>query len=268
MALADEIEGLKMSFRSVNILIRADQVMAFYSQVCLSNAFKINLTEINQPVDLINLSWVLAICSLNLLDFKNLALIALEKTIYNKLMGMLDEANYELKKKLKHKYVDEVDPLNISVTKRHTYILPPDVVTFLLLKESNFSKLCVHSGNKNDDKRLCDSLNQNDEQLRKNKHQIESPNYRPSTKSISKCEFIVKELEEIAMSFNEAINREILWNQLKHKCNDGNSRFKLGGGRSKQIIEIATGNSWDRERLNYHLDNVIKWHKENDPQFY
>lgn len=69
------------------------------------------------------------------------------------------------------------------------------------------------------------------------------------------------------MSFTIAINREILWSQLKQKCN-GNSRFKLSGKRSTCIIEIATNNQWDRAGLNHHMDHVIEWHRQHNQQLY
>lgn len=272
---SDQIEGVSMypHIRDLNILIRADQVMAVYSQVCLDNPFKINLMKINEPIDLINLAWVLAICSLNTLNFKDLALIALEKSMYNKLMTMVNNCEYEVKNKLKHKYVDEVDPLNITVTKRHSYVLPSEVVIFLLSTDPSFIKLCTDTQANN----ACEKLNSVkeeasdnvvfDEQESKSKSKTDYDEDRPSDKTIAKCEFIVKELEEIAVSIGMAINREILWQQLRQKCKD-NVRFKLVGKYGTSIIEIATENQWNREGLKHHMDHVIEWHKHHYSQLY
>lgn len=229
--------------------------------------------EINEPIDLINLAWILAICSLSTLNFKDLALIALEKSMYKKLMSMVDNCDYEVKKRLKHKYVDEVDPLNITVTKRHSYVLPSDVVVFLLSKDPHVTKLCTDAKINS----VCEELNSvkeeepdnmvSDEQESKNKFQTDCSIDKPSDKTIAKCEFIVKELEEIATSFKTlAINREILWKQLKKKC-EGNPRFKLAGKSGTSIIEIATENQWNREGLIHHMDHVIEWHKHHYRNF-
>ena len=107
-----------------------------------------------------------------------------------------------------------------------------------------------------------------DEQEPKTELQMDCYEDKPSDKTIPKCEFIVKEFEEIAISFTTlAINREILWQQMRKRC-EGNLRFKLAGKRDTSIIEIATGNQWDREGLKHHMDNVIKWHKHHNPQLY
>ncbi|CZG11028.1 hypothetical protein SDB69_03455 [Legionella pneumophila serogroup 1] len=256
--IARRIKALETDIKKRVISERFKQVMAFYNQVCIGNPYQINLIKITMPAELIDLAWVLAICSLSNLNFKSTALIALKINIHKKLMDMINKISLE--NKLKQTCVKEIELHNISSYHEiHSYILPPDVIILLLSGEPDFMSLCINSEMKNIDKKLK-------EQKEKN-FNLTVSNNRPSAKTIPKCEFIVKELEEIAMSFAMAINREILWSQLQQKCN-GNPRFKLDGKRNTYIIEIATNNKWDRERLKHHMDNVIEWHKKHNPQFY
>ncbi|HAT6916195.1 hypothetical protein [Legionella pneumophila] len=252
------------------IAVRAKQVMALYSQVCLGNSFQINVAKITTPVELIDLAWVLAICSLRTLNFKSTALIALKINTYNKLMTMVNEL--PLENKLEQKIVNEVQLHDKnSLQEIRSYILPPGAVIKFLSLESGFIGLCINLASENTCKALKDvkekTLNSSvtSKQLPETNIQTKIYDGRPSDKKSSKCEFIVRELEDIAESFDMKINRETLWSQLKIKCN-GESRFQIEG--KKYIVEKATENKWDREGLKYHMDDVIEWHKQNNPQFY
>lgn len=241
--------------------------MALYVQVCIGNSFQINLAKITDPFELIDLSWILAICSLKKVSFKNAALISLKRNIHKKLMIIVSDSLYQFKSKLIATYVNEVEHLNmLPLQKIHSYRLPPEVIISLLLNDSNFAGLYAFT-ELNDEKH---SLNHHmlSKQLPKNSPQTVCDVDRPSAKAIPKCEFIVKELEEISISFGMAINREILWNQLKQRCKENSPRFKLEGKRETSVVEKATGNVWNREALNYHMDNVIAWHKQSNPQLY
>lgn len=268
--IASRIKAAETNLKKMIISERFKQVMAFYNKACIGNSYQINLIKITMPVELIDLAWILAICSLRTLNFKSTALIALKINIYKELMSMVNKL--PLERKIKYTLVKEAELHNInSYHEIPSYILPPDVIILLLSAEPNFISLCINREIKNSVKGLKDQKGKNiihpvpsNEALKNNSHTGSFDN-RPSTTTIAKCEFIVKELEEIALSNNMAINREILWSQMKKKCDD-NPRFKLGGKRF--IIEIATDNQWDREGLTHHIDRVIAWHKQLNPQFY
>ncbi|AOW57610.1 TPA: hypothetical protein JBK40_02370 [Legionella pneumophila] len=257
--IASRIKALETNIKKKIISERFKQVMAFYNQACIGNSYQINLIKITMPVELIDLAWILAICSLRTLNFKSTALIALKINIYMELMSMVNKL--PLESKIKHTLVKEVELHNInSYHEIPSYILSPEVIISLLSSKPDFISMCLNTEMKNTDKKLKEPKETN--------FNLPVLNTRPSAKTIPKCEFIVNELEQIAMSFNTAINREILWSQLKQRCKDNNSRFNLGGKRENYIIEKATGNSWDKEGLKYHMKNVIKWHKVNYPHLY
>lgn len=270
--IASRIKALETNLKKKIISERFKQVMAFYNQACIGNPYQINLIKITMSVELIDLAWVLAICSLRTLNFKSTALIALKINIYKKLMSMVNKLPLEIK--LQQTHVKEIELHNMgSYQEISSYIFPPDVIILLLSAEPDYISLCINTEKKNAVKKLKDQKAKNfnhsvpsNEFPKNNSHTVSYDN-RPSAKTIAKCEFLVKELEEIAMSFDMAINREILWNQLKKKCN-GNSRFKLSGKQSTCIIEIATDNQWNREGLSHHMDHVIEWHKQYNPQLY
>lgn len=266
MSILSEIKTLKKNIIKLNASNRHEQIMALYAQVCIGNPFQINLTKITEPFELIDLSWILAICSLKKLSFKSAALISLKRNIHKKLMMRVSDSLYQFKSKLIATYVNEAEHLNIlPLQKIHSYKLPPEVVISLLLNDPNFAGLYAFT-ELNDEKQ---SLNPHiSSKLSENSPQTVRDVDRPSAKAIPKCEFIVKELEEISISFGMAINREILWNQLKQRCKGNSPRFKLEGKRETSVGEKATGNVWNREALNYHMDSVIAWHKQSNPQLY
>lgn len=268
--IASRIKALEMNLKKKIISERFKQVMAFYNQACIGNPYQINLIKITMSVELIDLAWVLAICSLRTLNFKSTALIALKINIYMELMRMVNKL--PLESKMKHTLVKEVELHNVSSYHEiQSYILPPDIIILLLSAGPDFISLCVKTEMKTvvkepkdqKEKNCINPVSSNDAPT--NNSNIARYDNRPSANTIPKCEFILNELEEIAMSFDMAINRETLWSQLKKKCN-GNQRFKLVGKR--YILEIATDNQWDRDRLTHHIDRVVEWHKQHNPQLY
>lgn len=274
MSILSEIKILKKNIIKLNASNRHEQIMALYVQVCIANQFQINLAKITEPFELIDLSWILAICFLKKLSFKSAAFMSLKKNIHKKLMIIVSDSLYQFKSKLIATYVNEVEHLNIlPLQKIHSYMLPPEVTISLLLSDPNFACLCIQTETAyaftelNDEKQ---NINHHmlSKQLPENNRQTVHDGDRPSAKAIPKCEFIIKELEEISISFGMAINREILWNQLKQRCKENSSRFKLGGKRETSVVEKATGNVWNREALKYHMDSVIAWHKQSNSQLY
>lgn len=213
--IASRIKALETDLRKRKISKRFEQVMALYSQVCLDNSYQINVAKITTSIELIDLAWILAICSLRKLSFKSTELIALKINIYKKLITMANKTTLE--RKLKQSVVNEVElHNNNSFQEIHSYILPPDVAILLLSADPSFIGLCINTEIKHGVKEQTTQKEKNFKHPESSNELLVNINYtvtcdnRPSAKTAAKCEFIVKELEDIAMSFNMEINREIL----------------------------------------------------------
>ncbi len=267
--LKRRVKALETDIKRKKIAVRSEQVMALYGQVCLCSSYQINVRKLTTPIELIDLAWILAICSLRTYRFKNTALIALKMNIYRRLIFLVN--GLSLKNDLKKSVVNEVELHNTnSCQEISSYILPSEVVILLLSGEPDFLSLCINTErersckeSKGAKEKKPDHCISNDE-LPKNNSSTASDNNRPSAKASVKCEYIVRELEDIAMTFDMDINREILWIKLIEKLvetSNDKPRFILRGNGNKCVIEKATGHQWDRDSLKYHMNRVVKWHR-------
>ncbi|MFC3909000.1 hypothetical protein ACFORL_07925 [Legionella dresdenensis] len=137
MGLNSRIRALETLIIKTNNKQRHEQIMALYAQICIGKQFQIDLAKITNSIQLIDLSWVLAICSLKKLTFSNEALLAFKTNLHNKLMNIVCNPLYQFKDELKKISLREVGNIELC-----SYVISPNAVIRLLLDDDNFSNLC------------------------------------------------------------------------------------------------------------------------------
>ena len=140
MGLNSRIRALEKLIIKTNNQQRYEQIMALYTQICIGKQFQIDLAKITNPVQLIDLSWVLAICSLKKLTFSNAALLALKTNLHKKLIDIVCNPSYQFKNELKKISLREIGNIKLC-----SYITPPNAVIRLILDDDSFSNLCKKS---------------------------------------------------------------------------------------------------------------------------
>ncbi|BCA94315.1 hypothetical protein TUM19329_06760 [Legionella antarctica] len=137
--------------RQANILKRIDQVLALLLETCTEHPIKIVIDKIKNPIQSINLAWIIAICQKNYdrfadIDFKDLTLNSLQHTLTSQLIEALHEDG--IIHELKPKYFQESDIVfGVTSVDKLSYEMPPEVVSSLI--NANFKDI-QHSRPKQD----------------------------------------------------------------------------------------------------------------------
>lgn len=126
------------------VLTRIEKITSLYNEICIDDPIRIDINKIKQPIQLINLAWILAFCrrgfeSFCNVNFNDLAVAAMAESIRVQLTDTLQYSGRL--NNLNAKYYDEPDFVSYDTYKKKlSYEIPPSVVISLLSEDPIFNK--------------------------------------------------------------------------------------------------------------------------------